>query len=50
MDQTMQYRQLQPDDRMTKPTKNQQGLSARVIARALRPCCFMLAIVIRSSG
>ena len=35
MDQTTQYRQLQPEDRMTMASMKQQGLSARAMARAL---------------
>ena len=35
MDQTTQYRQLQPEDRMTMASMKQQGFSARAMARAL---------------
>ena len=35
MDQTTQYRQLQPEDRMTMASMKQQGSSARAMARAL---------------
>jgi len=35
MDQTTQYRQLQPEGRMTMASIRQQGLSARAMARAL---------------
>ena len=49
MIQTTQYRQLQVEDRMTMASMRQQGFSARAMARALNPCCLMLAIVIRSS-
>jgi len=35
MDQTTQYRQLQPEDRMTMASMRQQGFSARAMARAL---------------
>ncbi len=35
MDQTTQYRHLQPEDRMTIASMRQQGLSARAMARAL---------------
>jgi len=35
MDQTTQYRQLQPEDRMTMASMRQQGLSARAMARTL---------------
>jgi len=35
MDQTTQYRQLQPEDRMTVASMKQQGFSARAMARAL---------------
>lgn len=35
MDKTSQYRQLQPEDRMTMASMRQQGLSARAMARAL---------------
>jgi IS30 family transposase len=35
MNQTTQYRQLQPEDRMTMASMKQQGLSARAMARAL---------------
>ena len=35
MIQATQYRQLQPEDRMTMASMNQQGLSARAMARAL---------------
>ena len=33
MDQTTQYRQLQPEDRMTMASMKQQGFSARAKAR-----------------
>lgn len=35
MNQTTQYRQLQPEDRMTMASMKQQGCSARAVARAL---------------
>ncbi|MFN9089974.1 MAG: IS30 family transposase [Alphaproteobacteria bacterium] len=35
MNQTTQYRQLQPEDRMTMASMKQQGCSARAMARAL---------------
>jgi IS30 family transposase len=35
MEQTTQYRQLQPEDRMTLASMKQQGCSARAMARAL---------------
>jgi IS30 family transposase len=35
MNKTTQYRQLQPEDRMTIASMQQQGLSARAMARAL---------------
>jgi IS30 family transposase len=35
MNQTTQYRQLQPEDRMTMASMRQQGSSARAMARAL---------------
>ena len=35
MNQTTQYRQLQPEDRMTMASMKQQGLSARAMGRAL---------------
>ena len=35
MEQTTQYRQLQPKDRMTMASIKQQGLSARAMVRAL---------------
>jgi hypothetical protein len=35
MDKTTQYRQLQPEDRMTMASMKQQGSSARAMARAL---------------
>jgi transposase, IS30 family len=36
MDKTTQYRQLQPEDRMTMASMHQQGFSARAMARALK--------------
>ena len=35
MEQTTQYRQLQPEDRMTMTSMKQQGLTARAMVRAL---------------